>query len=127
MLGLAVAIVSASLAPVALRAEFGIFHSDYLIVAKCFPVSTHRVAHFLTFGIFAVLVRLAATRSYQQALGLPGVIFLGISIEYVQHLFPHHVFETWDVRDDTAAAAIGYGLATLYAIWSKPRTQSVLT
>jgi hypothetical protein len=61
----------------------------------------HREIHFLAFGGTAFLL-LLVTRSRREEMGVVlGGCLLGLSLEYLQHLFYHNVMEWWDVRDWT--------------------------
>ena len=77
----------------------------------------HRLAHFLSFGsTTGLLLLLTRTRS-QDVLVLLGMLLLGLSLEYVQHvLFETEGLEWWDVRDDSYAEVVVY-LAGQWRPW----------
>ncbi len=64
----------------------------------------HRLVHYLSFGITAAVLILAARNRTHRILGVMTVIVLSFAIEYGQSLVGRVGVEWWDVRDDTAAA-----------------------
>jgi hypothetical protein len=75
----------------------------------------HREIHFLAFGGAAFLL-LLVTRNRREEIGVvAGACLLGLSLEYLQHLFYGNVMEWWDVRDDTIAVLAALVLYRLLA------------
>src|SRR4051812_17526476 len=66
------------------------------------PNFSHRVYHFVSFGVAAMLLLLLATNLPQKLRASASVILLGVAIELTQHfILLNPYFEWWDVRDDT--------------------------
>jgi len=66
-------------------------------------VSLHRLIHWLAFsGASLLLLYLCRTRA-QEIRSVLSVFFLGLFLEYAQHLIYHNPIEWWDVRDDAFA------------------------
>ncbi len=49
-----------------------------------------------------------------RVLALASVAALGVLIEWLQHLVFANPLETWDIRDDTYAALVGFLCALLF-------------
>ena len=65
----------------------------------------HRLAHFLTFGLTALLFMLLAERRREEAFLAVAAFLLGCLIEFAQFAVGFAlVVEWWDIRDDFLAA-----------------------
>lgn len=78
----------------------------------------HRPAHFLLFGLTAVILWLffaappgRPDRAFPKALAF--TILLGYFIELLQHLIYRNRMEWWDVRDDALSAVAALALLAL--------------
>lgn len=67
----------------------------------------HRLAHFVAFGIAALLLAVLAEKLTQRAAALAVVLAWALAIELVQMAMHGGPIEYWDVRDDTFAAIAG--------------------
>ncbi len=57
---------------------------------------------------------LLPSRNWRQEIRIAvGICLLGLSLEYLQHLFYRNVMEWWDVRDDTIAVLVAVVLHRL--------------
>jgi hypothetical protein len=69
----------------------------------------HHLAHFLSFGSTTGLLLLIARTRSQDGIVLLGMLILGLSLEYTQHvLYETEGMEWWDVRDDSYADVVVY-------------------
>ncbi len=73
----------------------------------------HRLAHWLAFGGLAFSLSLLGRNFAQRLLALTSVVSLGAFIEWLQHLIYTHPLETWDIRDDSYGALVGFLAAPL--------------
>ena len=63
--------------------------------------SLHRLYHLISFGSTAYLLSLIARDTRERLAAASFVIFLGLTLEFFQHIVFHIPLEWWDVRDDT--------------------------
>jgi hypothetical protein len=86
-------------------------------------VSVHREIHWLGFACPTFFLLLLSRNRRQEIRILIGVFLLGLSLEYLQHLFYRNPMEWWDVRDDAfaiLAAFALYRLAGAAGLFSQP-------
>jgi hypothetical protein len=67
----------------------------------------HRILHFLSFGLLALLLMLAGDMN-SRLLVIFAVAALGLGIEFAQHCIFGNNFEWWDVRDDSLGAIAAF-------------------
>ena len=70
----------------------------------------HRDIHFLGFGGPTFLLLLLSANLLGEIRVFLAMVFLGLSLECLQHLMYHNVMEWWDVRDDIFAILAAWAL-----------------
>ena len=73
-------------------------------------VGLHREIHWLVFAGAAFLLLLLSRTRRQELCSVTVTFFLGLSLEYLQHLVYHHTMEWLDVRDDALAILVTLAL-----------------
>ena len=63
----------------------------------------HREIHYAAFGGTTLLLLLLCRTRLEEVRVVVAACFLGLSLEYLQHLIYHNPAEWWDVRDDAFA------------------------
>jgi hypothetical protein len=76
----------------------------------------HRILHFLSFGLLALLLVLPAPDVNSRLLVTLAVAALGLGIECAQHCIFGNNFEWWDVRDDSLGAIGAFFITSLPAL-----------
>jgi hypothetical protein len=79
-------------------------------------VGLHREIHWLAFAGLASLLLFLCGKVGQEISAATAICFLGLSLEYVQHLVYRKSMEWRDVRDDIMAALVAFALYRLAII-----------
>lgn len=74
---------------------------------------THRLLHFLCFGVLVLLMRSAFPGRRSLVWIVPASILLGVTLELLQHWEFHEAIEWGDIRDDAIGAAL-FGLLSSF-------------
>ena len=78
----------------------------------------HRVLHFVTFGVTAVLFMLLRDRVQDRARAAVAALLLGCAIEVLQFVTGlASVFEWWDLRDDLCGVAVAFVAVEVVRVW----------
>ncbi len=102
------AVIAVSLMPIDLRVVSGT-EPDHRVqgVPVYIKPPRHRLAHFVMFGVAAVMYLGLARRSREALWAAVGALALGIGIELAQvPIFGLRELEWWDIRDDAIGVAI---------------------
>jgi len=83
----------------------------------------HRPIHYVAFAGAALLLLASSYTRRQEILCAVGIFFLGISLEFLQHLIYRNPVEWRDIGDDGFAIVVGFGIYYLTGSW-KPASDS---
>ena len=109
------AIVTGSFLPIKVKEAIGTETCSPLPAERYRAAVKHRTGHMIAFGTASFLFVAASIKKTHRLCYFLFISALGSTIEYLQHLIYGSVFEWWDIRDDTLAAAVGCLLGSLCA------------
>ncbi len=115
-IALAALITLGSLGPSEIRDALVMHSAKRVHILGLPPLTPHRLVHFFAFGALSFAGGSYVRESWSR-LGCPFlVIGFAILIELAEYLPTDNPFETWDVRDDSLAAVVGWGLSQLISV-----------
>ena len=107
-------VIIGSLGPFPFREAYGYFLNRHIRLYGSWYTTPHALMHLLSFGTLGATMCLISERWSIRAVGIAGVILLGLAIEQIQLLsHPSNPFEFWDLRDDAYGTCLGVLLAFL--------------
>ncbi len=106
------ALVLGSVSPIEVKVAVGTETKSHSTMVKRKTFTQHRIFHFLGFGVAAALLSAISWTLPQRLVNCLLLIALGCFLEWLQYvaLGSRHL-ETWDMRDDAIAVAVGALLA----------------
>ena len=110
-----VAIVVISFLPLEIKEAIGTETRSLIPAVQHRAALRHKAGHLIAFGIASLLFATASVKKIHRLYYFLLTAALGSIIEYMQHAIFDSVFEWWDMRDDTLAAAVGCLLGSLLA------------
>lgn len=119
------ALIIGSLSPIEVKVAVGTETESRSPEVRRQTFNYHRFMHYVGFGVGAALL-VAVSRTFpQRFIYCLGLAALGCALEWTQYamLGSRHL-ETWDMRDDAIAVAIGAAIAIALRLGAQARQQA---